>query len=50
MPRGISVNCASVRDWALRNGVALRKLVASLNGYMCLFACTKLVHIYEGAH
>ena len=38
MPRGISVNCASVRDWALRNGVALRKLVASLNGYVCLFS------------
>ena len=37
MPRGISVNCASVRDWALRNGVALRKLVAVLNGYMGLF-------------
>ena len=31
MPRGISVNCASVRDWSLRNGVALRKLVAILN-------------------
>ena len=37
MPRGISINCASVRDWALRNGVALRKLVAILNGYTDLF-------------
>ena len=26
MPRGISVNCSSVRDWALRTGNALRKL------------------------
>ena len=26
-PRGISVQAASVRDWALRNGSALRKLV-----------------------
>ena len=27
MPRGISANCSAVRDWALRTGVALRKLV-----------------------
>ena len=26
-PRGISTKAASVRDWSLRNGQALRKLV-----------------------
>ena len=30
MPRGISVNCSAVRDWALRTGTALRKLAAVL--------------------
>ena len=45
MPRGISVNCASVRDWALRNGVALRKLVAILNGFSGLLAYGELTHM-----
>ena len=31
MPRGISPNCASVRDWALRTGTALRKLVSLMH-------------------
>ena len=29
MPRGISPNCSAVRDWALRTGIALRRLVGS---------------------
>ena len=30
-PRGISTKAASVRDWALRNGQALRKLAPHLD-------------------
>ena len=39
LPRGISPNSASVRDWALRSGAALRKLVPSLEllSLVCMF-------------
>ena len=37
MPRGISPNCSAVRDWALRTGTALRKLVQPSFKFCVLF-------------
>ena len=44
LPRGISPNSASVRDWALRTGAALRKLVPSLEIVCMLSRTSKICH------